>query len=277
AGQGYNVCVITRGSEGEDEKGIRYVSVEKISEETAGADVIINLAGENISRGRWTGEQKERIPHSRINTGLKITETLKKSPEKPELLIQMSATGFYGDRGDEYITENSGRGRGFLADICENWENSTKEAENMGVRRCVIRTGVVFGRGGFLKKIEIPFRFFAGSVMGSGKQYMPWIHIDDLVSMFDFLIKNKDASGVYNACAPEPLTNRDFSKALAAALKRPCFFRLPAFILKIMFGQMAGEAILSGARTAPKRLLEKGFSFRYTDAPKALEEVYQHT
>ncbi|HDQ25986.1 MAG TPA: TIGR01777 family protein [bacterium] len=274
ADKGCDVAAVTRDTSAAAMKGLRYISWEALDGEADGADAIINLAGENIGASRWTRARMDSLMASRVMAGTRVANAVKKAKKKPGLLIQASAAGFYGDRKDEEITEESAPGKGFLAEVCAAWEGSTLAVEKAGVRRCVLRMGVVLGRGGFLKKIETPFRFFLGGPMGSGLQKISWIHIEDLLSLFRFCVENKSAAGIYNACSPNPATNRELSSALGKALKRPSFFRAPETALKLLLGKMADEAILTGASVLPARLMKEGFVFRYYDIEEALKEIY---
>lgn len=237
-----------------------------------GADAIVNLAGATISE-RWSDASKKEIRDSRVNAGKAIVEAVKAAPKKPGVVIQSSAVGYYGPRGAEEITEESSAGNDFLASICKDWEASTAELDALGIRRPIIRTGVVLDlQGGALPKMLMPIKMFVGGPIGSGKQYFPWIHLKDEVAAIRFLIDNKNTNGVYNLSAPKPLTNKEFTQAIGKVLDRPTFMPVPAFAMKTMFGEMS-TLLLDGQREMPVRLLKEGFKFQFTDATAALKDV----
>lgn len=238
-----------------------------------GAGAIINLAGENISSGRWTTERKRAIIQSRLDVGQAVVEAVRVAARKPRVVIQASGIGYYGPHDDEEVTEESPPGHDFLARLAADWESSTADVEALGVRRVVIRTGVVLSsEGGALPRMLLPFRFFAGGRLGSGWQWFPWIHIADEVGAIRFLIENEAASGPFNLSAPVPLTNGEFSRLLGQQLRRPAFMPAPAFVLRLLFGEMA-TALLDGQRAIPQRLLQMGFMFRFPDANSALRDL----
>ncbi len=244
-----------------------------------GAGAIINLAGESIAGegfppSRWTPERKRRIRDSRVNAGKAITEAIKAANNKPSVLIQSSAVGYYGTHGDQNITEDAPAGSDFLSDVSKEWEAATAEVEKMGVRRVIIRTGIVLSsKGGVLPLMSLPFRLFAGGPIGSGKQQIPWIHIDDQIGAIRFLMENAAARGAYNLSAPNPLSNAEFGKAIGRALGRPSFFPTPGIAFKLAFGELA-MLLLEGQRAVPKRLQEAGYSFQYADADAALKDLF---
>ncbi len=246
-----------------------------------GAGAIVNLAGESIAGegfppSRWTSERKRRIRDSRVNAGKAIVEAITAAKDKPGVLIQSSAVGYYGTHGDEIITEESPSGSDFLAEVSRDWESSTAAVEKMGVRRVIIRTGIVLStRGGSLPLQSLPFQLFVGGPLGSGKQQMPWIHIDDHVAAMRFLIDNVQASGAFNLSAPNPVNNAAFSKALGQAMGRPSFFPTPGFAFQIAFGELA-TLLLDGQRAVPQRLTEMGFTFQYPEAGAALKDLFQN-
>jgi uncharacterized protein (TIGR01777 family) len=243
-----------------------------------GAGAIINLAGESIAGegfppSRWTPERKKRIIESRINAGKAVVEAISAAKNKPEVLIQASAVGYYGTHGSEDITEDHAPGGDFLGQTCVQWEAVTAPVEKMGVRRVIIRTGILMTtKGGVLPQLSLPFKLFVGGPIGSGKQQMPWIHIDDEVGAIRFLIDNKDASGVYNLSAPEVLSNADLATIMGRVLKRPSFFPTPAFAFKLAFGELA-ILLTEGQRAVPKRLQEAGYPFKFPKAEPALKDL----
>ena len=238
-----------------------------------GTDAIINLAGENISSGRWTKERKRRILESRLNAGRAVVQAFKASPRKPRVVIQASGVGYYGPCGDEEITEETPPGHDFLAKAAADWEASTASLEAPEVRRVVIRTGVVLStEGGALPRMLLPFRLFAGGRLGSGRQWFPWIHIADEVGAIRFLIESETANGPFNLTAPAPLTNAEFSRLMGQRLRLPAFMPTPGFTLRLLFGEMA-TVILDGQRAIPRRLLQLGFTFQFPEAGSALTDL----
>jgi uncharacterized protein len=244
-----------------------------------GVDAIVHLAGEPIiGKGwgkRWSEGQKARILSSRINTAEAIIRKLQKLPEskRPKVFLSGSAVGFYGDRGDEILTEGSTPGTGFLSEVCQKWERVSKPLEEMGVRRVIMRTGAVLGReGGMLKALLPVFKAGIGGPVGDGKQWVSWIHLDDMVASLVYLLENEKARGVFNGVGPEPVTNRVFSRSLAKALHRPAPFTAPAFVLKVAMGE-ASEAVLASERVLPEKLERQGFQFRFKRLDDALKSL----
>jgi uncharacterized protein len=240
-----------------------------------GAGAIINLAGEGIADGRWSEERKQRILASRVNAGKAVVQAIAQAQQKPGVLIQASAVGYYGPRGDEIITEESAPGADFLSRVCFEWEASTAPASQQGVRRPVLRTGIVFSNdGGAFPRLVLPFHLFAGGPVGSGKQWYPWIHIDDEVRAIQFLLNHPTATGPFNLSAPEPLTNKALAREIGKVMNRPAFLPAPSFGLQIVFGEMS-TVVLDGQRAIPKRLQELGFQFKYPTAEAALRALLQ--
>ncbi|MFW5748387.1 MAG: TIGR01777 family oxidoreductase [Chloroflexota bacterium] len=246
-----------------------------------GADAIVNLAGESIAGegflpAKWTDERKKRILNSRLNAGKAVVEGISAATIKPKVLIQASAIDYYGKHPiDVDITEDSPPGGGFLGDVCQQWEASTKAVEDMGVRRAVIRTGIVLDKdGGALPRLALPIKLLAGGPIGSGKQPMSWIHIADEVNAIRFLLDNGDASGPFNLTAPNPVTNAEFGKTLARILGRPFLFPAPAFAFKMAFGEVGG-LVTEGQRVLPRRLLGLGYKFIYETPEQALTAIYK--
>lgn len=246
-----------------------------------GAGAIVNFAGANLAGegflpSRWTPERKKLIRDSRINAGQAVVEAIKAAQNKPSVVIQASAVGYYGPQGDQDITEDAPPADDFAARVCVDWEKSTEEVEAMGVRRVIARTGIVCSfKGGALPRMALPFKFFAGGPLGSGKQQYPWIHIDDEVAAIRWLMENPEASGPFNLSAPNPLPNAEFARALGKAMGRPSLIPTPAFVFELAFGEVA-SIILTGQRAIPKRLLDHGFQFRYPQAEDALRDLYQN-
>jgi uncharacterized protein (TIGR01777 family) len=240
-------------------------------ESLAGADAIIHLAGEPVAQ-RWTSEAKARIRNSRVEGTRRLVNALSLQARRPAVLVCASAIGIYGSRGDEILTETSPAGRGFLADVVTDWESAAAAAESLGVRVVSLRIGMVLGRGGALAKMLPPFRLGLGGPLGSGRQWISWIHIEDVVALIMFAMENAAARGPINATSPDPVTNRQFTRELAAVLHRPAIFPAPAFALKIAFGEMA-SLLFDSARVLPQAAEAAGFRFRYPDLRPALEEV----
>lgn len=238
-----------------------------------GARAIVNLAGENLSAGRWTAQRKQRIRDSRVNAGQAVLQAVRQARRKPEVVVQASAVGFYGASGDQELTEKAPPGKDFLAKVCVDWEASTAPVAEMKVRRVVIRTGVVLdAESGALPDMALPFRLFVGGRLGSGRQYVSWIHLADEVAAIRFLIERADASGPFNLTAPQPLPNAEFGRILGKVLHRPYWLPVPAFALRLLLGEMSG-VLLNGQRAIPQRLLELGFSFRFPNAEAALRDL----
>jgi uncharacterized protein (TIGR01777 family) len=239
-----------------------------------GAYGIINLAGENIAAGRWTPARKTAILQSRLAAGRAIVEAVTLSARKPRVVIQASGIGYYGNRGDTVLDETSSSGTGFLADVAIQWEKSTEPVEALGVRRAIIRTGIVLGRGGgFLSRILLPFKLFMGGCMGSGRQWLSWVHMEDEVSAICFLLEQDAAQGAFNLSSPQPLNAKDFFVEVGRALGRPSWLPVPGFALRMLLGEMAEELILSGQRALPARLLEAGYAFHYPSVRGALNNI----
>lgn len=237
------------------------------------SDAVINLAGESIATHRWTQRQKERIRRSRINTTHVLAAALAEAQPKPQILLNASAVGYYGNVPEGDVTENSPRGTGFLADVCEQWEMEAEHAMTFGVRVVLLRTGIVLDRkNGIFPKLLMPARFFAGSVFGEGNQWFPWIHIDDEVRAIEFLLTTS-ISGAVNLTAPVPVRFRDFCKELTTHIHRPLCWKVPSFIPRMLLGEMGVELLLSGQKALPQKLLTAGFQFRYPTIEQALQNL----
>ena len=237
------------------------------------ADAIVNLAGENLTSGRWTDKRKRAILQSRLNAGQAVVQAVKAVTCKPRVVIQASGIGYYGPCGNKEITEETPAGHDFLARLATEWESSTASLEALGVRQAVIRTGVVLStEGGALPRMLLPFHFFVGGRLGSGQQWFPWIHIADEVGAIRFIIENEVASGPFNLTAPFPLTNAEFIRLLGKHLRRPSFMPTPGFALRLFFGEMA-TVLLEGQRAIPERLQQLGFTFQFPEAGPALTDL----
>lgn len=238
-----------------------------------GFDVIINLAGENIL-GRWTEEKKKRLLDSRISSTNLLVNTISKLNFPPELFINASAIGYYGDRGDELLTESSSAGQGFLPEVCKQWEQAAEGVRSSNVRLAILRIGLVLSpKGGALKNMLPAFKLGLGGKIGSGKQYMSWIAIDDIVGAVLHIIQNKNCQGVFNLTSPEPATNAEFTKSLGSVLQRPTFFTVPAFAIRFLLGELGQDLLLSSTRVKPERLLESEYQFLYPHLRDALKHL----
>jgi hypothetical protein len=237
-----------------------------------GAHAIINLAGESLAAGRWTQTRRAGIVQSRTNSAGAIVDAVSGAKVKPAVVIQASGVGFYGLRGDELLTEDSGVGSGFLADVCRRTESMAARVERSGVRSVAIRSGLVLGReGGVLPRFITPYRFFLGGTLGSGRQWLSWINLEDEIRAIRFLMENQNLSGAFNLAAPNPVTMAEFSRTLGRVLRRPAWTMVPAFVLRLVFGQMADELLLASQKAIPQRLTEAGFAFKHPQLQAALE------
>jgi uncharacterized protein (TIGR01777 family) len=277
---GHDVIVLSRNPE-KARKLPQKVSVVKWSlngddswyNSIDGAHAIVNLAGANLAGKRWSGDYKKKILSSRVNAGHAVVRAVEAAKKKPRVLIQASGIGYYGDHGNEEINEEIMAGSGFLAQVALKWEPSTDAVERMGVRRTVIRTGMVLSRhGGALPLMQIPYRFFIGGPLGSGRQWWPWIHMVDEVRAIRFLIENKNGRGPYNFVAPGVVTNREFSSIVGRTIGRPSCVRVPEFALRTLLGEKASVVFLS-QRAIPERLLGEGFTFTFETAKDALRDL----
>lgn len=276
----FDITIISRSP---DQVGHRVKALpwdlDLITQEINSANAVINLAGASISGSnpltmRWTKSRKSAILSSRVQAGNLIQQAMQLSDHKPELLIQASAIGFYGNSGNQPADEKSPPGDDFLADICQAWEKSTAGVEELGVRRIITRLGLVLSReGGLLPVLSLPFKFFLGGPIGSGQQPMSWIHIEDVIRAFLFFINEPNTQGTYNLTAPTPVINRNFAKELGSTIKRPSWFPLPSPIMRIALGEAATLA-LDGREVLPRRLLESGFDFHYNTLNSALNGIY---
>ena len=236
-----------------------------------GTDALVHLAGENIAAGRWTPARKESIRRSRVDGTRFLCETLAGLDRRPQVLVAASAIGFYGDRGDAVMTEDSGPGHGFLAEVCRAWEDATGPACDAGIRVVNLRIGVVLSAaGGALAKMLPPFKRGLGGKLGSGRQYMSWIALDDLVGLIAHLIFTDNLSGPVNAVTPNPVTNAEFTKTLGRVLGRLTMFPVPASMVRLAFGEMGRELLLASTRVEPVRIRESGFDYRHPELEGAL-------
>lgn len=236
-------------------------------------DTVINLVGENLFGQRWTEEVKQRIYSSRIDSTQKLVDAMKKSENKPELFISASAVGIYGDSGSRVLDEQAPAGNDFLAKVCIDWENTSKKAEELGIRVVNPRIGIVLEEnGGMIEKMVLPFKFGVGGPVGSGDQYVPWVHMTDLCSAILFPMDHENISGPYNVCSPEPETMNVVAKKMGKVLNRPSLFRVPEFVLNIALGE-AAQPVVSSLRVQPKILQTTGFEFAFEDLEEALADI----
>ncbi|HUP46063.1 MAG TPA: TIGR01777 family oxidoreductase [Thermoanaerobaculia bacterium] len=241
------------------------------SGDAAAADAVINLAGENIGEGRWVAARRRRLIDSRLDATGALVEAMRTQPSRARVFVSASAVGYYGPRGDEELDETASRGEGFLAEMAARWEEEARAADSVS-RVVILRFGVVIGPGGgALAKMLLPFRLGLGGRISSGRQWFSWISRDDAARVIDWAMTNEGAAGVYNATAPGPVRNRELTSALARALHRPAIFPIPAIVMKVLFGQMAEETLLSGQRVVPSRLLANGFRFERNAIDSALQ------
>ncbi|HEX7593776.1 MAG TPA: TIGR01777 family oxidoreductase, partial [Anaerolineae bacterium] len=242
-----------------------------------GAAALVNFAGENIGIPPlpwWLPGRRQRMRDSRVNAGRAVVEAVQAATEKPRVVIQASGINYYGLRGDQIVTEKESAGDDYPARVCIDWEASTAEVESLGVRRAVIRTAPnLTQQGGILSYLALPFKMFVGGPIGSGKQWFSWIHAADQVSAVRFLIENESARGVYNLSAPDPKTNAEFGRLMARVLKRPYWFPAPAFMMRLVFGELGDKLLLGSQRVLPQRLQEAGFKFQFGDAESALRDL----
>ena len=239
-----------------------------------GLDGVVHLAGENIAAGRWTEARKRRIKASRVNGTRLLARALAGLERPPRVLVSASAIGFYGDRGDEDLTEGSAAGSGFLAEVCREWEAATEAAAAKGIRVVHARLGVVLGKdGGALARMRTPFKLGVGGIIGSGAQYMSWITLDDTAAAIAHLLSTDAAAGPVNVVAPSPVTNREFTRTLGRVLRRPTLFPMPGFAARLAFGEMADALLLASARVRPARLMDSGYAFRHDSLEEGLRQV----
>ena len=238
-------------------------------------DIVINLAGEAIANKRWSNRQKQLISSSRLATTQKLIEFLSKVENKPKLLINGSAIGYYGiNKTNNSIDETSVGDDSFSSQLCQQWEAVALQAEGLGIRTCLLRTGIVLGKGGgALSKMLLPFKLGLGGRIGHGKQWMSWIHLDDLVSIIMYCIEHNNLSGAINGTSPYPVTNQDFTKVLGKVLKRPTIVPMPDVFVKLIMGQMGEELLLAGKKILPVKILDAGYIFQYEKLENALKNV----
>jgi uncharacterized protein (TIGR01777 family) len=249
--------------------------------EVEACDAVIHLAGENIFGRRWNVEFKDLLMQSRVQSTRHVVEALGRAPKRqdgsPKILVNASAIGYYGPHGEEELTETSPPGNDYLAQICIAWEREAQAATPLGVRLAILRIGIVLdGREGALPRMLVPFKLFVGGPVGTGKQYMSWVHLDDMVGLCLLALDNPGANGPLNATAPDPVPNREFARAIGQVLGRPSFFRTPGFMLRLGLGEVA-EVITTGQRVLPRRAQELGYTFRFPEVQGALRNILAAT
>jgi len=271
--RGYEVTRLVRGAvTGEDQ--VAWDPGKPIAPDAvSGFDAVIHLAGESIV-GRWTEEKKLKIRDSRVAGTTALAEALAQAKDKPQVFASSSAIGYYGDRGNELLNEHSAPGDGFLSDVCREWETATKAAVDAGIRTVQMRTGVVLSKkGGALGKMLTPFRLGMGGKIGDGQQWMSWIDVQDMVGAIHHVLKSDLLQGPVNMVAPKPVTNEEFTKTLASVLSRPAVFPLPAFVVKLAFGEMGETVLLGSQRVEPTQLVMSGYPFRFSSLRASLDSI----
>ncbi len=275
---GHRIIILTRKRPKMVQKfANRYRLIEDLDELTADTtlDVIVNLAGEPIANGRWTKTKKQKIINSRINTTNKVIALIHRLHNKPRVLISGSAVGYYGSKlEDTELNEDAPTTNEFTHQCCDAWEKSALQAQAEGVRVCLLRTGIVLGKnGGALQQMLLPFKLGVGGRTGNGQQWMSWIHIDDLLCIITHLINNENIAGPVNCTAPIPVRNVEFAHTLASTIHRPCLFIIPAFILRLVFGEMAQALLISGQRVVPQKIQSTGYQFQFATLASALRDI----
>lgn len=274
--RGHYIKIITRNPDKyqESAKNLQYISwQDDLVAYTNEADIVVNLAGENIFGKRWTDTVKKRLRQSRVDLTQSLVKTMRKAESPPDVFVSASAIGYYGDTRDNVVDEQQQAGDDFLAQVCVDWEKEAHKAESLDVRVVIPRLGIVLEKGGGALETMLPaFKMFVGGPVGSGDQYVPWVHLTDIVNGFIAAIEDEELSGVYNFCAPNPVKMDTFADALASALNRPSLFKVPSIVLKTALGE-AATPILASIRAEPKRLLDAGFEFRYDDIYLAMSDI----
>ena len=273
--KGFDLLLASRKAP-EDERHIQWDIESGFSdpEKLEGINAVVHLAGENVSGLRWTDDKKKAIRDSRVLGTRNVVDAISKLKNRPKVLVASSAIGFYGERGDEEVTESSAAGDNFLADVSKAWEAESRRAEDAGIRTVLLRTGIVLSKGGgALSTMLLPFKLGVGGVVGSGKQWMSWISLDDEIAVINFAIENENLRGAVNAVSPNPVTNHDFTKTLGEVLYRPTFLPLPEFAVSMVFGEMGDALLLASTKVVPKRLTDAGFEFKYPELKAAIEHA----
>ena len=275
AEKGYEMLLASR-KETSDEQHIQWSIEDGFAdpEKLEGIDAVVHLAGESVSGLRWTEDKKKGIRDSRVLGTRNVVDAISKLKHKPKVFVAASAIGFYGERGDDEVTESSAAGDNFLAEVSKAWESESRRAEDAGIRTVLLRTGIVLSKdGGALATMLTPFKLGVGGVVGSGKQWMSWISLDDHVAVINFAIENENLRGAVNAVSPNPVTNQEFTKTLGEVLYRPTFLPLPEFAVSMVFGEMGDALLLASTKVLPKRLEDAGFEFKYPELKAAIQNA----
>jgi uncharacterized protein len=283
AGDGHEILILSRSGTRPDglppeARVVKWDSRtgEGWSSELADTDILLNLAGSNLSGGRWTESRKRLIRDSRVNAGNAVIDGVKRSGHVPKLLIQASGISYYGHQEHGFVDESSPPGDDFLASVCVEWEETTKPIEDLGARRIIIRTGPVLNTDdGALPPISMPFHLFLGGRTGSGRQGLSWIHLEDEVEAIRFLMEHEGIEGPVNLCAPNPVSNQQFAAAVGRVMNRPSIFPVPAFVLRTLLGEVS-DTVLLGQFAVPKRLTDAGYKFQFPDIDTALQDLIGH-
>jgi len=273
--RGYEVTRLVRGrAAGENQ--ILWDPAKPIAPEAvSGFDAVVHLAGESIV-GRWSAEKKRKIRDSRVVGTSNLAQAIAQAKDKPRVLVCSSAIGFYGDRGDEVLNEESEPGKGFLPEVCREWEAATQPAVDAGIRTVQMRTGVVLSStGGALGKMLTPFKMGVGGKIGNGRQWMSWIDVQDMVGAILHILKSDSMHGPVNLVAPKPVTNSEFTQTLASVLSRPAIFPVPAFVVKLAFGEMGETVLLGSQRVEPAQLVASGYPFRFSELRASLQAMFK--
>lgn len=274
--RGHFLTIITRSPkkyQEEEAKNQRYIGWDDdLAVQMEKTDVVINLAGENLFGQRWTDDVKDRLYNSRIEGTRKLVEAMKSAVNRPDLFISASGVNYYQTKGDELIDESGEAGDDFLAEICIDWEKEARLAEGLQVRTAIPRIAPVLQDGGMIDKMKLPFALFAGGPIGSGRQFVPWIHMEDMIRAIIYPMENEDFEGPYNACSPDHVTMNELAKTLGKVMNRPSFFRVPEFALKLVLGEAAAP-VLGSLKVQPKKLQKSGFQFHFDDLEEAMADI----
>lgn len=275
--RGHDVVIVTRRTSQNPQDKVKYISWDTgtsgiLPENTPPVDAVINLAGESIGNNKWSPQIKEKILKSRVETTKAIVNSIEKKIINPKTLINASAIGYYGTDEERLFSENDVPGTDFLANVCKAWEAEAIKAERYNVRTIMVRTGLVLGNEGALQKMITPFKFFAGGSLGNGRQWLSWIHIDDLINIYIHTLEHNDISGPINAVAPNPVRMSEFAKTLGKAMQKPAILPAPGFALKIILGEMS-DLVLKGQQVSANKIINSGFRFDYPELSGALENL----
>lgn len=275
---GHHITIVSRANKNTNSESVSNFRIINWNDYENGLDykidVIINLSGESIGSGRWNRKTKEKIIQSRISATSKIATAISEGKISPALLINASAIGYYGNRGDEELNEQSTLGGDFLANVCSLWEKEASSAESAGVRVVYLRTGLVIGKSEAVKKLMLPHKFFMGGPLGKGSQWISWIHIDDLTDIITYIIENKNIEGSINAVSPNPVTMKILQKTIGSLMNRPSWLKVPSFALKLIMGEMS-DIILNSQKVIPQKLINHGYTYKYPLINDALMRLFK--